>query len=217
MPAFGRIPQPDQRNRNYPIRTLITATKPRSYTWACDLWLDQGNTPSCVAHAVAHEIAARPVRPLITPTEPWTLNLYQQAQTLDGIRGPHDGTSVLAAMKAATQQGFYHEYRWAFNVDDLALAIGHHGPAIIGVNWYTNMMDPTQDGYIIPTGRIVGGHAVLIRGVHTHKQPHFTIRNSWGKTWGLNGDCKLAISDMATLLKQDGDACIPVTRQKGHE
>lgn len=215
MPSFGRIPEYDERNRNYPVRELVAAQELRSYTWPCPLNLDQQQTPSCVAHAIAHEIAAKPVQPLIPPTEAWALDLYHQAQAIDNIPGPHEGTSVLAGMKAATQRGFYTQYRWAYTVDDLALAVGHHGPAVIGINWTAGMMKPTPAGYIIPTGDIVGGHAILVRGVHVGKNPYFLLRNSWGTAWGINGEARISHSDLNTLLKQDGDACIPVAREKG--
>lgn len=217
MPGFGRIPQPDQRNANYPIRALIDHTKPRTCNWTCKIVLDQGETPTCVGNAITHEIIATPVN--ITQTEDFAWDLYQKAQALDGIHTPHDGTSVLAGMKAATAFGYYREYRWATTVEDLALAISWHGPAILGINWYAGMMDTSKDGWLLPLGNVAGGHAVLARSIHIAEDnlsSYVTIHNSWGPDWGINGEGKLSLKDLARLLHEDGEAAIPVHRSRPH-
>ena len=62
-----------------------------------------------------------------------------------------------------------------------------------------------EQGFIKPKGSILGGHAILVRGINV-KQNYFLLRNSWGKSWGKNGDCKLTFKDMGRLLKEDGEA-----------
>jgi C1A family cysteine protease len=37
-------------------------------------------------------------------------------------------------------------------------------------------------------------------------------RNSWGRDWGLTGDFKLAADDLDVLLKNAGEAVVPVAR-----
>ena len=59
--VFDRLVQFDERSRAFPIRALIDAdAKPRSYTWQCPVWLDQGTEGACVGFGVSHEAAARP-------------------------------------------------------------------------------------------------------------------------------------------------------------
>ena len=58
---LGRIPFFDERNLEYPIRTITQNKKLRSYTWQCNEWFNQGNIGACVGFSIAHELAARPV------------------------------------------------------------------------------------------------------------------------------------------------------------
>lgn len=212
--TFDRRIEFDPRSRNFPIRALIPkAAKPRGYTWGCDVWLDQGSEGACTGFAVAHEAAARPcVVPGITNAVARVI--YKRAQELDEFPGEdYEGSSVLGAMKAGQERGWYPEYRWAFGVDDLILAVGYKGPADLGTNWYGGMLEPDKKGFVHADGLLVGGHSYLVRGVHVKKQ-YFTIRNSWGKAWGVNGDCYISFADMRRLLSERGEAAIPVKRAR---
>jgi hypothetical protein len=212
MQGLGRLPQFDQRSRSYPIRALLAPRqqKPRSYTWACGMWLDQGQTPECVGHAWAHENAAKPkVR---ATDEALAHALYRQAQTLDQWPGvDYEGTSVLAGAKAMAARSLLLEYRWAFGLDDLILAVSHHGPAVLGINWRDGMWDTDDSGYVHASGSVVGGHAILCRAVSLPRQA-LLLHNSWGRTWGVNGCAWLSFTDAASLLADDGEACVPVRR-----
>ncbi len=212
--TFDRRVQFDERSRNFPVRALLAAAvKPRSYTWPCPVQLDQGSEGACVGFSVSHEAAAKPVC-IPAVTDATARALYQRARYLDEWPGEdYEGTSVLAGVKAGNEFGWYPEYRWAFGLDDLILAVGHKGPAVLGVNWHEGQMDADDRGFIHVTGPVVGGHAILCRGVNV-KSKYFTLRNSWGSGWGLNGDCRISFEGMDKLLRADGEACIPVRRAK---
>lgn len=190
---------------------LDTTLPPRSYTWSCPVNLDQGAEGACTGFAVAHEAAARPVRvPGITNER--ARGLYWRARILDEWPGEgYEGSSVLAAIKAGQELGWYGEYRWAFGFDDLVLALSYKGPAVLGINWYEGMFNPGADGVIKPTGRISGGHAILANGISV-KRRLIRLHNSWGPSWGLGGGCLISWDDLSLLLAQDGEACIPVKR-----
>lgn len=206
---LGRLIQFDERSRNYPISAILHDRK-RSYTWRCDTHLDQGTEGSCVGHAFAHDIAARPsVSPV---TSSLALQIYRRAQQIDEWPGEgYSGTSILAGAKATKEAGYLDEYRWAFGLDDLISAVGYHGPAVLGVNWYQGMIAPGADGFIHPTGQFMGGHAILCHSVSI-KHERFTLHNSWGPTWGRGGRCYVSFTDMNRLLSERGEACIPVKR-----
>jgi len=211
---FGRYFEEDIRNLNYPIRALIAkGTVPRSYTWSCGLTLDQGSTPACTGFSVAHEAIARP---MVVPnvTRATALALYKRAQKLDEWPGEnYDGSSVLAAIKAGAEKGWYPEYRWAQSEADLALAVGYKGPAVLGVTWYDGMYEADAKGLIQVSGSVLGGHAILCNGISI-KAGLYRLHNSWGLGWGVKGDCFISRKDMARLLAEDGEACIPVKRAK---
>lgn len=210
--TFDRVVRFDERSRNYPIRALLKADiKPRSYTWACPVWLDQGSDGACTGFAVSHEAAARPVM-VKGITYKVAMEVYRRAQQLDEYPGEnYEGSSVLGAIKAGTERKWYLEYRWAFGEEDLMLAVGHHGPAVIGINWYESMFNPDTKGVIIVGGQVVGGHAILCNGFNV-KTGLYRLHNSWGKGWGVNGEAFISRASMARLLKEEGEACIPVTR-----
>ena len=210
--TFDRVPRFDEKSRQYPIRTVVGSRKPRSYTWSCGSYLDQGREGACVGFAWAHEAAARPA--VVPVTEGVARGLYRRAQKLDVWPGEaYEGTSVLAGAKAFVEAGYATSYRWAFGADELALAVGYAGPAVIGVNWYEGMFVPDVNGYVHPAGRVLGGHAILVRAVSVPRRD-FTLRNSWGRGWGRGGDCRITWDNMATLLSQQGEACIPLGRKR---
>ncbi len=211
--GLGRHPEFDPRSRAFPVTAVIEAKRPRSYTWAGGPVLNQGREGACVGFAWAGELAARPVV-VQGITDQTGRTFYRRAQQLDEWEGEeptYAGTSVLAGAKAVLEAGHIKEYRWAFGVDDLALAVGYAGPAVIGIDWHESMYRPDANGFIYPTGPIVGGHAILVRGYNV-RLGRFLLRNSWGPTWGMAGDCFISYSDLGALLANRGDACVPVKR-----
>lgn len=210
---LDRLVQFDERSRAFPVRALVEMKKPRGYTWQCPVNLDQGSEGACVGFAWAHELAARPSRVTVT-NEIARNRIYREAQKIDEWPGEaYEGTSVLAGAKVVKQLGGIEEYRWAFGLEDLILAVGYAGPAVLGVNWYTGMFDADRNGYVNVAGNVAGGHAILCHGVNV-KSKFFWLFNSWGASWGiLGGRAKITFDDMDRLLHEQGEACIPVGRK----
>lgn len=212
-PRLDRIVQFDKNSRKYPIRTLLADKKPRSYTWRINSWLDQGREGACVGYGCNHEINGKPVEHNIDIA----MYIYREAQKIDPWPGEgYSGTSVLAGVKIMQKLGYIKEYRWAFGESDLRLSVGYAGTAIIGVNWYTGMFRPSSDGFLRPTGRVEGGHCIVVNGVSLKKQA-YRVHNSWGKDWGDNGEAWIRFEDMDRLLREDGEAVIMVGRKKVKE
>lgn len=214
--GLGRLEQFDERSLNFPIMALIStaqAVAPRSYTWSCIPYLNQGSVGACVGFSWTHELAARPT--VLNVQTDYAFEIYHEAQKIDEWPGEaYEGSSVLAGAKVLKARGFLDEYRWAFSVNDLILAVGYKGPAVLGIPWYDGMFSPDNEGIIRPTGQVAGGHAILCNGVSL-KRSLFRLHNSWGQWWGLNGDAFISFDDMAKLLGERGEACIPVKRGKG--
>lgn len=218
---LDRLVQFDENSRKFPIRSLFTPQqKMRSYTWNCDHWLNQGRQGACVMFALGHELVARPAR-----AQPMTyeqlIERYHQAQREDYWQGGsypgaspfYEGTSLLAGIKVLQREGWFEEYRWAFGIDDLIRGVGHNGPAVLGINWYQGMYAANDKGFIKPTGRWVGGHAILDYKVNI-KEEYFDLHNSWGRTsFGPNGRAKVSFKDTERLLNEDGEAAFLINRK----
>lgn len=212
--AFGRLIEFDEKSRKFPVTAVIRrGLKPRTKNWRCDIVLDQGNVGACTGFSVAHEAAAVPV---VVPgiTNEVAMQVYKRAQQLDQWPGEdYEGSSVLAAMKAGIERRWYKSYRWAFGESDLALAISYIGPAVLGIPWCAGMMELDENGLITVTGELVGEHAILCNGYNATKKL-YKLHNSWGAGWGINGECYVRAADMKKLLKENGEACIPLVRGK---
>ncbi len=206
--VLDRVPQFDARSRQYPIRALLSTTTPRSYTWRCNTWLDQGAEGACVGHAWAHERAARPVERTASSAD--AFEIYYMAQDLDG-QDWTVGTSILAGAKATVEKGWLYEYRWGFGLQDALAAISRHGPVVLGIDWHTGMFDTDDQGFIRPTGTVAGGHAILATAVSVTRRT-VTLHNSWGESWGANGKALISWDDLGLLLAADGECCVPVRR-----
>lgn len=210
--TFDRRIEFDPRSRDYPIRALLEPKPLRSYTWGCPVRLDQRKEGACVGFAWTHELAARPKTHSLV-TEALARTLYREAQLLDPWpeTPPEEGTSCLAGAKAAVARRYLGEYRWCFTGRDLALAVGYSGPVVLGLNWRAGMMKTDSSGYVHATGAIVGGHAILCNG-YSVTMNRFRLVNSWGPSWGVNGECLISENDLSMLLADDGEACVPVVR-----
>jgi hypothetical protein len=218
------MPWHDARSLSFGIKTLFRPKMQlKTKTWRLTEHLDQGSEGACTGFAVAHELAAYPVRVEGINDIFAREKIYWEAQKIDPFRGGaypgakkfQEGSTVLAAVKIAKRLGFIEKYRWAFSVHDLAMSIGHFGPAILGVNWYEGMFKPASCGMLHPIGEKVGGHALLCRGYNARNKT-FLIHNSWGKRWGDNGTARINWKDMQYLLRHSGDACIPMKRGYGN-
>lgn len=215
-PRLGRLPEFDPQNLLHPIRAVlpIEAKKPRSYSWSVPVQLDQGNVGACVGFSFAHELAARPAK------MPWLKNvdgltIYKKAQTLDQWPGDnYEGSSVLGGVKAVMElfPKAYESYKWAFGIDDVILTLGYFGPVVLGINWYSDMFNPDSSGIIKVGGYVAGGHAILANAVNVKKKL-IHLKNSWGASWGKGGGCYISFDDLDRLLKEGGEACIPVQRK----
>lgn len=228
-PRLGRFIDFDAKSADFPIMAVLTAAlPPRSYTWSCSQVLNQGTEGTCVGHGISHEILARPkVRPI---DRTLALRIYDRATELDPWQGNEGnrqtGTSVLAGMKAATELGYYSEYRWAFSIEDLVMAIGYKGPAVLGIPWYNSMFSPNASGLITISGALAGGHCILAKAVKLYfrdktsrlfsnvdmNRSLIRLHNSWGTVWGVSGDCYISLADLDRLLHEFGEACIPILR-----
>jgi C1A family cysteine protease len=115
--------------------------------------------------------------------------------------------------------GLLKEYRWAFGLDDVIDTVVWKGPVILGINWYQDMYNPVG-GVVRKGGKLVGGHCLLAVGYRTSSvrlggKPAVVLLNSWGPDWGTNGMADISLEDLGALLKENGEAAVPVRRSYG--
>jgi hypothetical protein len=228
-PRLDRLPEVDERNADFPIRAALPRRVPlRGRTWVCRPRLNQYNEGACVGFGWSHELAATPVSLHTLTTEPFARSLYREAQRVDEWAGEdYEGTSVLAAAKVLTAWGYLAEYRWALDIDDAVDTLVAYGPLVMGTDWTPSMFDTRPSGLLEVSGLGVGGHCWLARGIilkprlkgERIAEPVVRCVNSWGNTWGVNGEFYLKVSDWERLIKGlgrwPGDACVPVQRLRG--
>lgn len=214
-PRLDRLLQFDERSRNFGIAE-VAAEDIRTKTWRLDERLDQGPDGACVGFGVTHRIAAAPLE-VGGQTYDTAFALYKAAQKIDPWPGEnYEGTSVLAGVKTAKNLGYFSEYRWCFTVEEIMRAVSNEGPVIVGTWWKDTMFDPDGSNILDCTGRNVGGHCYLIRGLDLRRRggPYFRITNSWGRDWGKNGDALIRVEDYERYLMPQGEAVVPMEVRK---
>lgn len=222
MKELGRLYLPDERDKQFLMKSVVSTTTERTYKywWASGWWGDQGSTPQCVAYSWMHYIEDGPVthfyenndeqveKPLFAPHQ-----VYNEAQLIDEWPGTdYDGTSVRAGVKVLMQKGVIEEYRWAWDIETVKKALLETGPVVVGTWWYTDMFYPDAKGLIKPTGTKAGGHAYLLNGINL-KKGLIRVKNSWGRSWGNKGFAYIKIEDMEKLILDQGEACIALEKK----
>jgi len=202
----GRDYIPDPRDRNHPM--AAPRSERRARHWRLGPVTDQVG-PTCVGHAWWNWFASSPIRQ--RPISP--LGIYRLSQQFDEWDGTgYDGTSVRGGAKALQIADKIVEYHWAFDADTAVAHVLEVGPVVLGVNWYASMDWPDLEGFMtIRRRRTTAGHALLMYGVDM-RRGFASLRNSWGESWGLGGNARLALEDLELLLSEDGECCAAVEK-----
>ena len=209
---LGRIASiPDSRNRAYRMAAALPEewqTKPlpqRKYWPQTTPIRDQGQTSSCVGHGAVAFLESTPLPQRGMPFTPY--QLYRDIQKVDewpGAEPDYYGTSVHAALRVLRDRGYCAEYRWAETLYEALRWLAFKSPLLIGVDWYEGMFKSDADGFIHASGRVRGGHCVLVSGMSLSRAA-VRITNSWGVGWGQGGRAWLLFSDFERLLQAQGE------------
>lgn len=218
--GLGRIPSPpDPRDLTLGDVALRLGVRrlPKQRTWESLRVLDQGDTGHCVGFGCAGWGIAEPVR------DTWTNDdghrIYRAAKVIDGEPDGENGSFVRSGLQALQQLGRVDTYFWLTGVgaevdmDALVDFLLGTGTVIVGTDWTADMFNPDADGFIAPTGAAEGGHCYLLRGAESRDV--IRIRNSWGDSWGKNGDAFVRTDDMKRLLDGAGEACAAIEKPLG--
>lgn len=230
-PKLDRVPQLDERSREFPIRTLLPPTEEmRSRLWTVRWALDQGEEGACTNFALAHNRVGTPrprqlwldlgtmqQRLAHTPedAEALAFKLYDRSRELDEWPGEdYDGTSALGACKAWKEATLLDEYRWGFGIDDAIRTLASYGPVCFATDWLDSMFEPDNLGMLDVSGGVAGGHMYAMVGVSLRPNLSSTWRatgerdplllgwQSWGADWGPKGALfAMRAADADKLLK----------------
>jgi hypothetical protein len=224
--TFDWVSRHDPESKKYAIRSTLRGRDivKKKTIWQPGVVLDQGSEGACVGFAWTADLLAKPVPPKEQPPEhvgnSFAIGVYKEAQKIDEWPGEsYEGTSVLAGAKIIKGKGFIQEYRWCFGIDDVRDAVISEGPVVVGVPWYEGMYETLPGGLVRLSGKKVGGHAITIIGydpamrINGRTYEVFKWRNSWGSSYGVSGSGYIRYNDLAKLLAQQGEACVPMGRK----
>lgn len=211
---FDWQPNHDPKSKNFAAVRGAAPTLRTSRTWALrNPVLDQGQEGACVGHGVINACSAAAMAIRLPAPQTTAFGMYYGSRYIDETPGEnYDGTSVNAGCQLAKTMGFATSYRWAFGVEELAQGVLEISPAVIGINWYDSMYSTDFHGLVSVGGALVGGHCICVVGfarnhrIGDYSGPVFRWRNSWGLTYGINGDGFVKYVDMDRLLQEQGEA-----------
>ena len=209
--GLGLLPSPPD-DRDFPIERLYSlrgiepvATPPAEYIVPGDPGpvLNQGNTPQCVAYSSA---GMKEYQDRLDQGEWFNFN---ESLFFSRIGGGPNGAYVRDAMKQLLAAGYpvvgvddaaEHKIAAYYAVPvtelDIQQALMAFGPVIIGTTWYNSWFDPTK-GVLPKPDYEVGGHAIRAIGWDSRG---LRLRNSWGSSWGISGDCWLPWKYLASAV-----------------
>lgn len=211
---LGRVDPPDDpRDAAYPMALHLDLLPPKVYLsrywYPSKSVLNQGNVGACIGFTGANWIQNSPVRSAVTNQTGF--GLYAACKAIDGFPSV-EGTFDRALMQVLITQGRIDRYLWAQTPSELLDWVLTTGPVMVGTNWYGSMFDPNAEGFINISGSVAGGHEYLIRG-YSNPRKAYRVRNSWGGSWGMNGEAWIAKADLERLVfAENGDACAATER-----
>lgn len=195
----------DKNDLDFPMSSILEKQNVKliSRHHAIGKIMNQGQTSSCVGHACKLLLTSEP----FVQTGPSPFVIYREARVIDEFPDDEtEGTSIRAGLNVLRNKGFIKSYYWAKTTNDVIKYLLNYGPVVAGTSWFQNMFYPDNFGFVDPKGSLDhehSGHAYLITGVNI-KKGYFVGANSWGQSWGINGQFKIKISDFGNLIKNGG-------------
>ena len=207
--------------RDYRISVDMAQEFPEEFELPLSAVKNQGSVGSCVAHAIATTIEYhdREVDPeaksvgYIYGNRRMTLHNGTGLITRDALKTtctygdvslskfPYNKEvpaiigEVEKKLDSLSEEGELHRFKAYYKLNSVAevkTALMKDGPVIFAMNWYSDMY-VNEDGvlksssdYDIPFKQ--GGHCMVIYGWNDEG---WFIRNSWGKSWGMQGNAIL--------------------------
>lgn len=216
-PRLGRLIEYDERSRAYSLfeseppdggidlrkREIISKVR---ITDPKNEWLDQEQWGACglitLGNALNYEAGIQ------HRTSKWCIDSYFKVQDRDEFPGPNErdggqgGTSLLAILKWAKENGLIQGYKFAFSLEEALIGIDYYGTGLFGSSWTYDMVHPKRSRLCRPTGQYMGGHAVAATLVN--KQKKRVGGPNW-PDWNKNGFWEMTWNDFDNRLHNGGE------------
>jgi len=149
---------------------------------------DQGSTSQCAAYAMAAKIEKDnwAVTGIVKQIDPGPI--YKKAKKIDGIDG--EGTTLDAAFQACIDLRLLPYDTKPIIITDIVTArryLHRWGSVIVGLQIDEGWYSAEPDGWIVPYGRPLGGHAVHYIEYAADYEQYDAVDNSWGSAQGWRG------------------------------
>ena len=200
--GLGAIPSPPD-DRDYELEAQYTAEQlvsalPASFRVKNlpAVIYDQGQSPMCVAYSAATEQASFDL------VDTGHNYVWDFPYFFRKIGGTVHGAIIRNALDWRLHRGYplqpagsgnsmaQHRIAAYYVVprtrDGIKRALVHYGVCLIGTDWFNSWFSPHADGTLPPPDYIVGGHAICVVGYDARG---VWLRNTWGKDWGVKGEC----------------------------
>jgi C1A family cysteine protease len=212
---FGWIPDlPDRRDYPYSKYFKVAKKLPPLVDLRpqCSAVEDQETLGSCTAQALVGSFEFLDQNKI----DQSRLFLYYNEREIEGTIPFDSGAMIRDGIKSLNHTGICPEAMWPYtiskftekppqrcyteaekhqiisylrlaNLAEIKSCLADGFPVTFGFTVYENFYETDSSGYCpMPSGGVLGGHAVLAVGYDDEKQC-LIVRNSWGNNWGLNG------------------------------
>jgi hypothetical protein len=212
---LGRHVRHDERSKAYRFSTYGLTLVSTVHIRRCGVF-DQLDLGSCTGNAALGVLGTDPFKDTLSSdfkfTEENAVKLYSSFTKADNFEGqypPNDtGSDGLTSAKVLKELGYISGYQHTFSFNDALLALTKT-PFVTGINWYSSMDVPDENGRvaITPNAYIRGGHEVEAFALDVDNHLVW-FWNSWGTNWGLEGKFSMSFDDYARLLGESGDVTV---------
>jgi hypothetical protein len=177
--------------------------RPRTYRYhGSGPVLDQGSEGACTGFCGANFLNGAPLK--TSPAKPHddAFQFFYRNRQIDEWPGEDYPYSSLSAMcKQLMSLGHIKQVAVTNSFEEMARWKLYEGGLMISTRWYEGMYRTDSRGFIRPTGRQVGGHAIWDRGITAWRSAIWF--NSWGEDFGFKGNGYVSEADVKWLI-QDG-------------
>lgn len=219
--GYGRNIRHDPRSLRYKVAETATA-KSVEHDIVIPV-LDQGEIGKCVAETGAEFLGwseawstipddLKRALGTVDAAERWTSALYHELTASDDFPGtwqPDDtGSDGLTLGKVLQKMGLISGYQHVTTVGEAEATIQKQ-PFAIGTVFTEGMENPSYEGIVTVSGRLLGGHEYLCFKRDAERDLWW-FRNHWRRDWGLNGCFAYDTAGLEKLMAQQGDITVPV-------